>query len=101
MDALNERFLQAVLFVKRNGYARSNLEMSERMGVKPSAISMAVRGSRLPSLELMARLCDAYPVDYWWLLRGEGGMVRGEREHALLKRIGELEAEILELKRRL
>ena len=85
-------------FLKRNGYAKNGREMAERMGVTESALSMARKGARIPSLELMARMCDEYPIDFWWLRTGEGSMVRGEREHFLLKRIDELEAEIGRLK---
>ena len=98
MDGQNERFSLAVEFLKRNGYAKSAREMSERMGITESALSMARKGARIPSLEIMARMCDAYPIDFWWLRTGEGSMVRGEREHFLLKRIDELEAEVGRLK---
>jgi len=98
MDGQNERFSLAVDFLKRNGYAKNGREMSERMGVTESALSMARKGARVPSLELMARMCEVYPIDFWWLRTGEGSMVRGEREHFLLKRIDELEDELRRLK---
>lgn len=98
MNEISERFSKAVEYLKSIGYAKNAEEIAKTLGVQPSAISMALKGSRTPSLLLTDAFCDAYPIDFRWLRKGEGSMVRGERELALLKRIEELEKELERLR---
>ena len=98
MDALSERLAAAVEFLKRNGYAKSNRELAQRLGVTESTVCMALNGTRKPSWELLLNFCDAYPIDFAWMRTGEGEMIKGERESALLKRIEELERTIEKMK---
>lgn len=98
MNALSERLGKAVDFLKRNGYAKSSRDVAKRLGVAESTFSMALNGARIPTWELLLDLCDAYPIDFAWIRTGEGAMIKGERETALLKRIAELEREIEKMK---
>lgn len=98
MDGLSERLRKAVEFLKRNGYAKSSRDVARRLGVPDSTVSMAVNGTRRPSWELLLNFCDAYPIDFAWMRTGEGEMIKGERETALLKRIEELERTIEKMK---
>lgn len=99
MNELSQRLQQAVRFLRNNGYAKSDSEISRKLGVSASWLNMAVNGSRIPSLELLVSISDAYPVSFEWLRTGRGSMVKEERELMLLRRIEELEKEIAELKK--
>ena len=92
MNELSQRLRQAVDFLKKNGYAKSDAEVAGKIGVLKSTFSMAAKGSRAPTWEMLLDFCDAYPIDFWWLRTGKGSMVKGERELTLLKRIEELES---------
>lgn len=92
MNELSQRLRQAVDFLKKNGYAGSDAEVAARIGVLKSTFSMATHGSRVPTWDMLLDLCDAYPIDFWWLRTGKGSMIKSERELVLLKRIEELEA---------
>lgn len=98
MGALSERLAQAVEFLKRNGYAKTNADVARALGVTNSAMSMAVNGSREPTWEMLLDFCDVYPIDIRWLRSGAGSMVRGGTELILLKRIEELELMVKQLK---
>ena len=98
MGALSERLAQAVEFLKRNGYAKTNADVARALGVTNSAMSMAVKGSREPTWEMLLDFCDVYPIDIRWFRTGAGSMVRGGTELILLKRIEELELMVKQLK---
>ena len=97
MSDLSDRFSKAVDFVKRNGYAKSSTEIARALGVTNSVISMAAKGDREPTWELLLDFCDIYPVNFWWLRTGQGSIVKGERELLLLKRSEELEKMVQQL----
>lgn len=92
MNELSQRFRQAVDFLKKNGYAKSDSDVARRIGVLKSTFSMSVKGARPPTWDMLLDFCDAYPIDFWWLRSGKGSMVKGDRELMLLRRIEELEA---------
>ena len=98
MSELSNRLQRAVEFIVKNGYAKNNTAIAKKLGVTSSTICMAVKAHREPTTELLATLCDNYPISFDWLRKGEGSMIRGERELALLRRIEELEKEIALLK---
>ena len=98
MSDISERFSKAVEFLKKNGYAKNDGEIARRIGSHKSSMSMALDGTRGPGWGMLLDLCDAYPINFWWLRSGKGSMVREDREVVLLKRIEELEKEIARLK---
>ena len=98
MNELSERLRTAVEFLKRSGYAGSDLEIARSLHVQVSTFCMAMNGTRVPTWGLLLDLCDVYPIDFRWLRTGKGGMAKEDREAVLLKRIEELETEIASLK---
>lgn len=98
MNELSQRLRQAVDFLKKNGYAKSDAEVAGKIGVLKSTFSMSTNGSRPPTWDMLLDFCDTYPIDFWWLRTGRGSMVKGDRELALLKRIEELEKIVNELR---
>ena len=98
MNELSERLRQAVDFLKRNGYAKKDIDVARRIGLPKSTMCMNLNGTRLPTLEQLAKFCDAYPIDFKWICTGAGGMVKDERELSLLRRIDALERELKQLK---
>lgn len=97
MNELSQRLQRAVEFIKENGYAKSDSEISRTLGITPSFLNMSKTGARVPTWDLLLKLCDRYPVSFTWLRTGEGSIVKDQRELALLKRIEELERKIREL----
>lgn len=97
MNELSERLRQAVEFVIRNGYAKNRADITRRLGILNSTLTMVTNGTRVPTWELLLNFCDAYPIDFRWIRTGAGTMVKEDRE-TLLKRIAELEAEVERLK---
>jgi transcriptional regulator with XRE-family HTH domain len=93
-----ERFRQSVEFLKKNGYVKNASALARRLGVTKSIICEVRNGKRVPTWELLLNFCDAYPINFRWLRKGEGGMVVDDREAVLLKRIAELEAELKKLR---
>ena len=99
MNELSQRLRQAVEFLKGSGYVKSDSEVAAKIGVLKSTFSMAMKGTRVPTWDMLLDFCDAYPINFWWLRSGKGSMVKEENELRLLKRIEELEAKIEELQR--
>ena len=98
MNELSERLREAVDFLRKNGYAKNASAIARRIGVTKSTMSMAMNGSRVPTWDMLLDLCDEYPVNFWWLRTGKGDIVKDEAEVRLLKRIRDLEDEIVRLK---
>lgn len=98
MNEISERFRQAVDFIKRSGYEKSDAAIARRLDTTSSIFCMELKGDRQPTWDRLLRFCDLYPINFWWLRSGEGMMVKGEREAALLRRIEELEQEIARMK---
>lgn len=97
MNELSTRLAKAVVFLKKNGYAKSDAVIARKLGVTSSFLCMAIKGDRAPSWGFLLDFCDNYPINFWWLRTGEGGMIKGDRELMLLKRIEELESKIREI----
>lgn len=98
MSTTSERLREAVDFLKKNGYAKSDSAIAGKVGVLKSTFSMSMKGTRPPTWDMLLDLCDMYPINFQWLRSGEGSMVKEDREAALLKRIEELEKELRSLR---
>ena len=82
-------------YLKENGYAKSDRQIADAVGVSACYFSMATRGDRVPSWNFLLDFCDKYPINFWWIRDGKGSMLKGDTELLLLGRIKELENEIL------
>lgn len=92
INSISQRLALAVDFLKKNGYARYDTDIARKVGVKYSALCMAMKGTRTPSWEMLLNFCDHYPISFWWLRNGEGDMIGdGNRIVSLLQEIKELE----------
>ena len=100
MSEISDRFRQAVDFIKRSGYEKSDAAVARKLGTTCPILCMELKGDRRPTWDRLLRFCDIYPINFWWLRSGEGPMLKDEREIALLRRIGELEEEVARLKGR-
>ena len=98
MNEISSRLSESIEFLIKNGSARSQREIARELGVTASTLNMAVKGSRIPSMELLLDFCDHYPINFWWLRTGKGKMIAVDRERELLQRIAELEMEMEKLK---
>lgn len=99
MDAeVSKRLRQAVDFLEQSGCVKNDAAVARRIGVLKSTMSMALNGSRKPTLSMLLDLCDIYPIDFRWLRTGAGVMIKEDREAALLKRIAALEKELKEVR---
>lgn len=98
MNELSDRFRQAVDFLKRNGYEKSDAAVARKLDTTNSTLCMELRGVRRPTWDRLLRFCDIYPIDFGWMRDGTGSMIKGEKEAALLRRIAELEEELAKYK---
>ena len=66
------------------------------------ASSLNMAKTRGPSWGTLLKLCDVYPVSFWWLRSGEGEMVQNDskRVPALVRKIARLEKKIEDLENR-
>ena len=94
MNELSDRFRQAVDFLKKIGYTKNGVSVAERIGYPSASIYMCMKGTRVPTWDLLLAFSDAFPIDFDWLRTGKGCMVRLEIVPFLVNRIEELEAEI-------
>ena len=97
MNDISHRLRTAVDYLKKNGLAKSDAEVARKIGYPRSCLCMSKKGTRAPSWDMVLSFCDHYPVNFWWLRSGEGGMIREDKTAALLRRISELENRIKEL----
>lgn len=96
---LCERLKTAVQFLVESGSARSYSEICRKAGISIPSLNMSVMGHRDPSVEMLVRLCDGYPISLRWLRKGEGFMIVQDRTTELLQKIEQLNNIIDELKR--
>ena len=98
MNEISQRLARAVRFIKDSGLARSDSEIAGRMGITDAWLNMGKNGARVPNTELLLKLCNVYPINFWWLRYGDGEMIgNGDRVIALLQKIEVLEGRIREL----
>ena len=98
MSEISQRLATAIRYLKDSGLAKNDAEIARRLGVTTSTITMTKRGRREPTWEMLLKLCDIYPINFWWLRSGEGDMIgNGDRLIAQLKKIEVLEKKIREL----
>lgn len=90
MSNRSDRLAQAVQFLIRNGHAQNQSEIARKIGTSLSSLNMGIHGMREPGIELLLRLSDNYPINFWWLRSGKGDMLE-DKQAALRKRIAELE----------
>lgn len=101
MNERSERLSSAIEYLCANGLASSQSDVARKLGVTCSTLNMAVKGSRAPAVELLLKLCDVYPINFWWLRSGEGEMLAMVRENRLMQIIAEKDKIIDDLKREL
>ena len=95
-ESVCERLKIAVQFIRKSGMARSYSAICRKAGLSIPSLNMSVMGHREPSLELILRLCDSYPINQKWLRTGEGPMIVPDiipQIEKLYERIEKLERE--------
>ena len=97
MNEISNRLKDVVTFLMKNGYAKSDAELARKLGYPRSTFCMSVNGTRVPTWELLLKICDQFPINFWWLRSGEGSMIREDKTAGLLMRIAELEKRVKEL----
>lgn len=94
MNDISRRLGKALEFIKKNRLAESESAIARRLGVTASTLTMAKKGTRTPTWELLLNLCDAYPIDFEWLRKGSGEMIKEDKGRALLMKIEQLEEKV-------
>ena len=94
-EGLSARLRLAVDYLISHGWAKNCAEVAHRIGVTNSTLSMAMNGQRTPTWDLLLTFSDLYPISFDWLRNGGKYIIKGERETELLRRIEELEHQIL------
>lgn len=84
-DAVSVRLRAVMAHFEMSGHA----ELAELCGAGVSAVGMWLRGSNLPRVDEMIRLCQALNLSLDWIYSGERRTVDANLETALWKRITE------------
>ena len=76
-ESINARFLAVISYLLDNGMAKSKGELAEILGIKPSKFSEILNERMMAGTDLLAIICSSYPqISSYWLLTGEGSMLR-------------------------
>jgi phage repressor protein C with HTH and peptisase S24 domain len=71
-----ERLKKSILWIISQGYAESQEEIAEKIGVNASYLSQVVTGNKPLSQKLIKNLCNTYEkVNSIWILEGLGSMI--------------------------
>ena len=86
------RLKKSIDYLISSKQAKNMSAIARKLKIGYSTLSMAVTGSREPSLRFLLDFSDAYGISFNWLRKGEGNMIEGKEEiEALKQRIFELE----------
>ena len=67
-EVINQRFLQAVDRLIKDGHARSYRSFCQSIHVNESTHGDIKGGRRSVTIELLEALCEEYGVSYMWML---------------------------------
>lgn len=72
---INSRAVEALLAIIANDLVASKTDLAERLGAKPAKFSEILNYRMKVGIDMIAKICDWYNVDPFWLLMGRGNKV--------------------------
>lgn len=72
---INSRVVEALLAIVANNLVATKTDLAERMGIKPAKFSEILNYRMNAGVDIIAKICDWYNVDPYWLLMGRGNHI--------------------------
>lgn len=69
---INSRAVQALLAIVSNGLVATKTDLAECLGAKPAKFSEILNFRMKVGIDMIAKICDSFDVDPYWLLMGRG-----------------------------
>lgn len=79
-EEINIRFVDVVNYLLNSDTIASKADLATVLGIKPSKLSEILNFRMNIGTDLAAILCHTYNINSYWLLTGEGNMLRAESE---------------------
>lgn len=74
-DEINSRAVDALLAIIANGLVATKMDLAERLGAKPAKFSEILNYRMKVGIDMVAKVCDWYGVDPYWVLMGRGNHI--------------------------
>lgn len=74
-DEINTRAVDALLAVIANGLVATKADLAECLGAKPAKFSEILNYRMKVGIDMVAKVCDRYGVDPYWVLMGRGNHI--------------------------
>ena len=72
---INNRVVEALLAIVANNLVQTKTDLAESMGIKPAKFSEILNYRMNAGVDIIAKICDWYNVDPYWLLMGRGNHI--------------------------
>lgn len=74
-DEINGRAVNALLAIIANGLVATKTDLAECLGAKPAKFSEILNYRMKVGIDMIAKVCDWYNVDPYWVLMGRGNHI--------------------------
>lgn len=74
-DEINSRAIKALLAIIANGLVATKTDLAECLGAKPAKFSEILNYRMKVGIDMIAKICDWYEVDPYWVLMGRGNHI--------------------------
>lgn len=74
-DEINSRAVNALLAIISNGLVATKTDLAECLGAKPAKFSEILNYRMKVGIDMVAKICDWYDVDPYWVLMGRGNHI--------------------------
>lgn len=72
---INSRVVDALLAIVHNEMVATKSDLAERLGTKPAKFSEILNYRMNAGVDIIAKICDWYSIDPYWLLMGRGNKI--------------------------
>lgn len=69
--SINSRFLHAMDYCIRKGYAKNVKDFCDKIGCMVGQMHFMEKGERYPTLEMVASICQVFNISETYLIRGQ------------------------------
>lgn len=74
-DEINSRAVEALLAIIANGLVATKSDLAQCLGAKPAKFSEILNYRMKVGIDMVAKVCDWYGVDPYWVLMGRGNHI--------------------------
>lgn len=74
-EEVNSRAVEALLAIISNGLVATKADLAECLGAKPAKFSEILNFRMKVGVDMIAKICDWYEVDPYWVLMGRGNHI--------------------------